>query len=84
MILVGEEEIYRAMQTLYYEDRLVVEGAGAVPVAALQAGRLPAIEGPVAAIVSGRNVDMEMFTGIVTGQRVQLGEIGVGGFAYGA
>ena len=50
------------MQTLYYEDRLVAEGASAVGVAALLAGKLPRLAGPAATIVTGRNVDMAMFT----------------------
>ena len=56
------------MQALYWHDRLVTEGAAAVGAAALLSGRLDA-EGPVALLVTGRNVDMETFTRIVTGQR---------------
>ncbi|MCB1461940.1 MAG: hydroxyectoine utilization dehydratase EutB [Nitratireductor sp.] len=82
-ILVTEEEIYRAMQTLYYEDRIVTEGASAVGVAALQSGKLGKVSGPVAAIISGRNVDMSVFTRIVNGQDVTLGETTIRGQTYG-
>ncbi|MEO0995848.1 MAG: threonine/serine dehydratase, partial [Pseudomonadota bacterium] len=35
VVLVSEAEIYRAMQTIYYEDRIVCEGACVVGIAAL-------------------------------------------------
>jgi threonine dehydratase len=72
-LLVTEEEIYRGMQALYWEDRIVAEGACVVGLAAMLSGRLPALDGPVATIVTGRNLDMEVFTRVVTGQDVTLG-----------
>ena len=72
ILLVTEEEIYRAMQALYWHDRLVTEGAAAVGAAALLAGRLRP-QGPTALLVTGRNVDMETFTRVVTGRPVTLG-----------
>lgn len=83
LVLVTEEEIYRAMQTLYYEDRTVAEGACAVGIAAMQAGKLPKPKGPVATIITGRNVDMEIFTRIVNGQDVTLGDLTIRGRRYG-
>jgi threonine dehydratase len=84
IVLVTEAEIYRAMQALYFEDHIVAEGAAAVGIAVLLAGRLPALAGPVAAIVTGRNVDMAAFTRIVTGQDVSLGDLTLPGAAYAA
>lgn len=84
IILVSEEEIYEAMQVLYYEDRLVAEGASVVGIAAARAGRLPAFDGPVATIVTGRNVDMGLFTDVVSGRSVTLGDLHLEGRAYGA
>ena len=83
-MLVTEAEIYRAMQTLYFEDRIVAEGAAAVGVAALQAGKVAGVRGPVAVLVTGRNVDMRVFTRIVTGQDVTLGDLVVRGASYAA
>ena len=80
-VLVTEEEIYRAMQVLYYEDRIVAEGACVVGLAAVL-GRKVALDGPTATIVTGRNLDMEMFTRIVTGQDVVLGDMTVPGRPY--
>jgi threonine dehydratase len=81
-VLVTEEEIYRAMQVLYWEDRIVAEGACVVGLAATLAGRLPPAEGPVATIVTGRNLDMALFTRVVTGQDVTLGAYTVRGRPY--
>jgi threonine dehydratase len=83
-ILVTEEEIYRGMQALYWEDRIVAEGACAVGVAALLAGRLPRPDGPVATVITGRNPDMALFTRVVTGQDVTLGDYTIRGVPYGA
>ncbi len=83
-VLVTEEEIYGAMQRLYYEDRIVAEGACVVGLAALAAGRLPPLDGPVATVITGRNVDMGMFTKVVTGQDVVLGDMVIAGVPYGA
>jgi len=57
VVLVSEDEIADGMRHLYEHEREVVEGAGAVGVAALLAGKV-ALDGPVVALVSGRNIDM--------------------------
>lgn len=80
-ILVSEEEIYRAMQCLYYEDRIVAEGACVVGIAAMLGGHFVP-KGPVATVVTGRNLDMDLFTKIVTGQDIQLGDYQIKGAAY--
>lgn len=79
IVLVSEAEIYRAMQTLYFEEQIVAEGAAAVGVAALSRAGL---RGPVAIVVTGRNVDMEAFTRIVTGRPVRLGDETLEGSVY--
>jgi threonine dehydratase len=84
IVLVTEREIYRAMQTLFYEDRMVAEGACVVGIAALQAGKLPEANGPIATIVTGRNVDMAVFHRIMGGQDVALGDVVLEGRAYAA
>lgn len=83
-VLVTEDEIYDAMQTLYYEDRMVAEGASVVGIAAVKAGKLPSFGGPVATILTGRNVDMASFTDIVAGRGVRLGDVELKGRAYAA
>lgn len=84
VVLVTEEEIYRAMQVLYYEDSHVAEGACVVGIAACLSGKLTDLAGPVATIITGRNVDMDQFTRVVTGQDIELGDYHLKGAAYGA
>jgi threonine dehydratase len=84
VLLVSEEEIYHAMQILYYEDRIVAEGACVVGLAAMLAGRIPHLEGPVATIVTGRNLDMAVFTRIINGQDITLGDYRIEGRPYGS
>ena len=78
IVLVSEDEIYRAMQSFYRADRMVAEGASVVAIAALQSGRL-APSARMGTVVTGRNVDMEQFTRVVTGQDVTLGDVTVKG-----
>ena len=73
VVLVTEEEIYRALQAVFYQDRLVAEGASVVGIAALLAGKLDAAApGPMATILTGRNLDMGLFARIVAGADVDL------------
>ncbi|MEV7803575.1 pyridoxal-phosphate dependent enzyme [Microbispora sp. NPDC088329] len=55
LVTVSEDEIRAALRYLAYERGYVAEGAGAVPVAALLAGKVDAY-GRVVAVVSGRNI----------------------------
>lgn len=56
VVLVTEQQIWDAMRWLYDHHRLVVEGGGAVGVAALLAGRV-AVEGHAVVVVSGANAE---------------------------
>ncbi len=84
IVLVTEEEIYRALQTVYYEDRLVCEGACVVGIAALQAGKLGPLGGPTAAVITGRNMDMRIHADIMAGRDVILGDMVLKGGPYRA
>jgi threonine dehydratase len=83
VVLVTEDEIRHAMQVLYFEDRMVAEGGSVVGLAAVLSGKV-APEGPTATILTGRNLDMGLFTRIVTGQDVTLGDLTLKGKAYAA
>lgn len=61
VILVGEDEIAAAMAHLFRERGLVVEGAGAVGVAALLAGKAAGAGRTTAAVISGANADRRSF-----------------------
>ena len=72
LLLVGEEQIAAAMVHAFREERLVVEGAAAVGIAALLNGLAGDLGDTVAVVVSGGNVDMDKFASIVgdaTGER---------------
>ncbi|AZQ68444.1 hydroxyectoine utilization dehydratase EutB [Silicimonas algicola] len=84
VVLVTEEEIRHAMQVLYFEDRMVAEGGAVVGLAAVLYGKVQAAGGPIATIVTGRNLDMDVFTQVVTGQDVTLGDQTLKGRAYAA
>jgi len=81
VVLVTEQDIYHAMQVLYYEDRIVAEGACVVGLAAVLSGKM-SVTGASATIVTGRNLDMDMFTRIITGQDVALGDMVIEGKRY--
>ena len=83
VVLVTEDEIYHAMQVLYYEDRIVAEGACVVGLAAVLTGKVT-LDGPTATIITGRNLAMPTFTRIMTGQDIQLGDTIVKGTPYAA
>ncbi len=59
VVTVTEEEIAASVTHLLLEDKLVAEGAGALPTAAVLAGHIPAptTSRPAALILSGCNID---------------------------
>ena len=58
VVVVSDDEVGDAMAELLAEAKLVVEGAGAVGLAALATGRVqPAADGATAVVLSGGNVD---------------------------
>jgi threonine dehydratase len=66
IVTVDEESIADAMVLLMERAKLYVEGAGAVGVAALLAGRVvPAETGTTCAILSGGNVDLGVVPGLI-------------------
>lgn len=56
MVTVDEDELLAAVAELHREHGLVAEGAGAAAVAAVRSGKVAAADGPVVALVTGRNV----------------------------
>jgi threonine dehydratase len=59
-VLVSEQEIGAAMAFALERHHLVVEGGGAVGIAALRAGKLQHLGKHVAVVISGANVDMPL------------------------
>lgn len=62
IVLVEEEAIKRAIARVAREDHLIIEGAAATAVAALD--DMPASGRRVAAIVTGRNIAMDIFADV--------------------
>lgn len=66
MVLVSEAQIADAIRHAYREEKQVVEGAGAVGIAAVKAG-LAAARGVTVIVVSGCNIDMGAHLRLVSG-----------------
>jgi threonine dehydratase len=64
MVHVSDEEISQAIVLLLERAKLVVEGAGAVGVAALLADKV-AGEGPIVAVLSGGNIDPTLLISVM-------------------
>jgi threonine dehydratase len=64
VVEVSGEQIAQAMVLLLERTKLVVEGAGAVGIAALLEGKVPG-DGPVAAVLSGGNIDASTLIGVM-------------------
>ena len=62
-IVVGLDEVRRAMRLLAEKARVIAEGAGALAVAAALTGK--AGPGPIVAIVSGGNIDLAKFCELI-------------------
>ncbi|TSA49341.1 pyridoxal-phosphate dependent enzyme, partial [archaeon] len=65
-ILVSEEEIARGVVFALEKHRLVVEGGGAVGIAALLSGKVSKLSGKVAVVVSGGNIDIPLLLQIAS------------------
>lgn len=74
VVTVSDDEAAQAMVMLLERSKQVVEGAGAVGVAALMHGHVkPAAEGATVAILSGGNVDATLLV-----EAIRLGETSAG------
>jgi threonine dehydratase len=67
-VLLSEAEIAEGMRYLFRDERLVVEGAAAVGVAAILAGKVDPRGLRTASIVTGNNIDMSTFVDVVGGR----------------
>ena len=72
IVSVSDEEISEAILLLLERAKLVVEGAGAVGVAALLAGRVGG-HGPVVVVLSGGNIDPTLLISVMRHGLTQAG-----------
>jgi threonine dehydratase len=76
IVLVEEEEIAKAMLLLLERKRVIAEGAGAAPLAALISGKVKAREGSrVVLVVSGGNVDTPLLDRVIHQGLVRNGRV---------
>lgn len=69
IVTVNEEEIKKAVVYNLEHGRIVSEGAGALPLAALLSGKIPAsVKGDTVCVVSGGNIDLKMLAQIIEEQ----------------
>jgi threonine dehydratase len=74
LVVVDEESIADAMVLLMERSKLVVEGAGAVGVAALLSRKVaPAASGLTCVILSGGNLDLNVVSGLIRRNETQAG-----------
>ncbi len=69
VVLLDEAEIARGIRHCYWRERQIVEGAGAVGVAAILARKIR-LEGPTMVLLSGGNIGMELHHRIIGGADV--------------
>jgi threonine dehydratase len=77
IVLLSESEIAAGIRHAYEKEREIIEGAGAVGIAAVLARKVPGLSGPVVLVLSGRNIDMDLHRNIVNGvidRRVEAGK----------
>jgi threonine dehydratase len=72
IVLLSEDEIWSGMRFALEEHRLVLEGAGAVGIAALLAGRV-GIDGPTAVVCSGANAESDHIAALARGEAAPTG-----------
>jgi threonine dehydratase len=74
VVVVPEDEVAEAMVLLMEKAKLVVEGAGAVGVAALTGGQVvPATSGTTCVILSGGNVDAGLLASVARRHETEAG-----------
>ncbi|HEX7784780.1 MAG TPA: threonine ammonia-lyase [Methylomirabilota bacterium] len=75
LVTVTEEEIANAILLLLEIEKTVVEGAGAVPLAALANGRVDLEGKRVALVVSGGNIDVNLISRVIVRGLVKDGRL---------
>ena len=71
IMLVSEKQIAAGIRHAYWQERQIIEGSGAVGVAALLVGKIAA-DGPLLVLLSGGNIDMKQHHRIISGEDVDV------------
>lgn len=75
LLLVDEDQIADAIRHAYWREQQIIEGSGAVGIAALRAG-LVARPGVSAVVLSGGNIDMALHARLIHGELGARGATG--------
>ena len=74
VVTVTDEEISAAILALIEKQKMIAEGAGATPVAAVMTGKFPSLKGKkVCCLVSGGNIDVTILSRVITRGLVMSG-----------
>jgi len=71
IVLVSEAEIAEGIRHAYWHEHQIIEGSGAVGIAALLAAKVRPT-GPAAVLLSGGNIDMALHHRIISGEDVDV------------
>ena len=74
IVLVSDQDIVNAILIIAESSKVIAEGAGAASVAALISGRVK-VSGNVVTVISGGNIDMNMFAKVIYKGLVQNGRL---------
>ncbi len=67
LVLLSEAEIAAGIRHAYFEEQVIIEGGGAVGIAALLAGKVKP-RGKTIVLLSGKNIDMKLHQKIINKQ----------------
>ncbi len=75
IITVTEDEIKKAVFKLVEKEKLIVEGGGAVSMAAIMSGKLNIENSKIVAVISGGNIDMNLVKNIIDSTLIDTGHL---------
>ena len=71
LVLLSEEEIAEGIRHAYFNEQIVLEGAGSVGIAALLANKIKP-DGKTIVLLSGKNIDMQLHRKIINREVYEL------------
>jgi threonine dehydratase len=71
LVLVSEEEIAEGIRHAYFNEQVIIEGGGAVGIAALLAAKVKPGDKTIV-LLSGKNIDMELHRKIINQEAYEL------------
>ena len=75
IVTVSEDEIAAALLTLMEKEKMVSEGSGALPVAAVMFNKIPLKGKNVVCVVSGGNIDVNILSRVINRALLKTGRI---------